>query len=460
MVAPNKEQHRPVSRVTKALIVLALSLTVGAVRNILMVLDLTKNYEELNPTTNAAGCHLVSGFAADGFEDLVYLNASCAIGCAGDLGHVFTNRSYTLPGGRPTVCVLISTPSLGLPAVVIPLQFVSTRPSAIARMHLHGLDVVVRGDGAPTLYAVNHAFGSDGETIEVFNVHPDNASLVHIRTLVYTSAMTEALMGVANDVSIVRSNSQERKLFVTKYLEVADGPNGRAVSSAFLRNMISRALMYVRVATGFYNTEVILCEFGAEDVATSMRCTPAVTGLLMANGVASVPLPIPLLDVSVLITVDVLSHRLVVANSNGPFPIDSFSTPYVVLAHALDNINVDVRHPPHCKTVDTASKSATCIISLFGGVVASIWHASKIESMDDLHHLSPGGTSSIVLEVRVCTLTGAIKHAKLLSEKIIVMHDGSFQGTSVGLVLGDEVVMGSFKLQGLLVCPFNGGGTP
>jgi hypothetical protein len=410
-------------------------------RNVCSVLDLTKHYKHLLPT-NAETCEWRTGFGADGFEDIVYLSDTSAIGCAGDLGHVFTNSSYYLPGGRQTVCVLISASAAGT-IEIEPLEFQFN--DAMPPLHLHGLEIIPRTQAPPILVAVNHAFGTVGDTVEMFHVFISNKSLVHVRTLTYRDTLAASLVGVTNDVAPWSpASSSLSVLFVSKYLEQADGPDGRAVGTvrSWLRNAVTRGLLYIRVATGQYNTEVLRCAV----TDGPLDCTPAVTGLLMANGVAVVELQPHL---HVLITVDVLTHRLVVANAAGPFPIDSYDTPHVRILHAVDNINPS-RDPPTCSQLSDSTIS--CTVTFLAGVVGSVWHASKIESMDDLTHRSPGGTSLLRLAIVARPLTGEILSASLLEERLLVMHDGSFQGTSVGIVIQSTVVMGSFKLNGLLLC--------
>lgn len=420
-------------------------------------------------------CRWIGGFKIDGFEDMAYLNTSHAVACAGDLIHLFANASYVLPhSSRGSTCVLMFVDGANLR--VEPLPFVGDAPfyplqdlrPSTRLLHLHGIDVVRLRDGTLLLFGVNHAFRNGGETIEVFAIDVAGRELHHRRTIALSKTMNVEVMGVLNDLAVDSVDSSAGLsgiFFVTKYLEFADSLDGRA-ASGLLHKLTTKASLYGRAATGRFATLVYRCTFAASPDAA--RCEAAVTEMFMANGVVAAQLPLSdRSGVKVVVIVDVLAHRLVIAPAEGPFPITCHQAMHVPLLHAVDNIVVSAHVPPSC-SAPTASGTVRCVVSVYGGAVASIMAASVLEDHVDKRMgevRSPGGTTRIDIAVDVSP-SRQITAATKIREEVVVMHDGGFHGTSVGIVLASSptatqhVVMGSYKLEGLLHCPLSAGHDP
>lgn len=468
------------------------------VMRLVHLMDLTKGSASYAPL-RAEQCTLATGFPTKGFEDIVYIDKTHAIGCAGDLIDVFVNTSFDLArDSRGSHCVLLeyspgasssvpldSDATLLAPGVIAyplvieggnfqvfpPTANDNERPERRA-LHIHGMDLV--NHDAPMLFAVNHAYYLGGESIEVFDVVISERKLRHLRSLRFRSVDEALLYGALNGVSAFDLERRAAKgtgspqvrgsLFLTKYLEFEDVVQGR-VHNGWLYNTWAHAVLYLRAFFGRYNTELILCTF-TFDVATELECKVAVNAMFQANGVTTASLPVDNAvntapAVTVAVVVDALRHSLVVTTANQAFPVSSDESESVALFHTVDNIVLDPYRPPYCESVpnsETRVSETNCFVTVYGGVIPYIHAASKLNTLDTEGIISPGGIGRFTLRITMSAQQhGKIDRVAMENEEVVVMHNGEFHGTSGGVVFGDGTsgsvaVMGSYKLQGLLTC--------
>jgi len=417
-------------------------------------------------TPNAAQCHLVAGFKADGFEDVVYLDEHRAIACAGDIAH-WTDPTFEPPvGSRGSVCVLIEakegqeTPVFGLLDIVGFPHYGDGKTDGFSErkvLRIHGMEVV-KGP-RPLLFAVNHAFLRGGEGILVFEIKVAERQLVFLRHLRLLGPQLELYRGTLNDLAVpYLSVNKETALpesgtiLVSSFVEMGDPPEGKPTGVLPKLKMVG--LLIFRVFTGSFNTKLLRCEFGPN--SDELDCGTSLGGLGMANGIQTAPVK-DKLQIGVL--ADVILHELRVFVFTGDhFPTRREETICLPVVHAADNLNLDPRDGVVCKAI--GESKVNCTLHFYSGVVGNIGAASRLEEKNIDHVVSPGGLVEHVVTAIVDVETGKLEEARQVSEHTVVLHNGTyFQATSAGVVfrpIGGEqgtVVLGSYKKQGLLVCP-------
>jgi len=423
------------------------------------IVDLLDLQKKIVVTGNAAQCEVHGGFKTDGFEDVVYVNATVAVACAGGLGTVFHDAELgkvLAQKSNGSACVLLQwddasrTVSERLMAIEgVPYFGDNSLDGNKILFHVHGMHVITTNQG-PVLAAINHGYDHGGDGVLFFAVDVPHSTLRFLHHAKLTGDALETYRGTLNEVAVQALTFSSTgqllggTILLSNYIEFADvAPGVKHWPKPLLL-----AATYARSLIGVFNTKLLKCRFATLDGDTELKCAAVASGFGMANGIIVADVPnTP--AAQVVVVGDVILHEMrVFLSVHGSTPEDGREGMIAVhYEHALDNIELDPTDGIVCH-----NNNEECVLHFYGGLVASLITASVIDNHGNENLRSPGGLSEFFLAVSLRDNQELVS-ARLHKANVLVLHNGTFAGTSAGVVLGDRIVLGSYKKQGLLFCP-------